>query len=383
VTSSLRAALLLAVLSALFSLLAAEAALRIAAPLAGRGDELRFPVHQQIPGLRADATYERNGFGFRSVAMRTLEKPAGTLRVVVLGGSTTDEATHDTADLWSARLGRAVAPALAERGAEVEVLAYGRPGHTIVESLAFARRQLMDFAPDLVISLHGINELAWRGGPDYRYDGSSIAPDARPAFLARAEDACLDWLQLCRHARVAQNRLGIWWAMQRGRALGWQAEELPARRAEYTSLPEVAAPERPEDPSRELRDGLAALLDWSREHGVDALVLGQPTLWEPRPTEAERATYWFAIQTPQGPVRADPGWMLREMQRYNRIQGEVAAAAGFPFVDLEPGLPKDLEHFIDDCHFTLHGSQRVADLLAGVVTERLLARVASPRAGTH
>lgn len=363
--------LLLAAVSALFSIAVAEAALRIVAPLSGRGEELRFPVRQSIPGLRSEAVYERNGFGFRSASMRDAEKPARTLRVVVLGGSTTDEATHDTADTWSAQLERAVAPALARRGYAVEVLAYGRPGHTIVESLAFARRHLVAFEPDLVLSLHGVNELAWRGGPDYRYDGTSIAADAGSGWLARAEDACLDLLQLCRRARVAKNRAGVWWALQRGHALGWQAEELPVRRAEYAQLPERASVERPEDPSRELRDGLRALLAWARGAGVDAIVLEQPVLWEAAPSDEERASYWFAIQTPEGPVRASPAWMAREMQRYNAIQAEVAADGGFPFVELQSTLPKDSGHFIDDCHFTLLGSRRVAERLAAVVTEQI------------
>lgn len=114
---------------------------------------------------------------------------------------------------------------------------------------------------------------------------------------------------------------------------------------------------------------------------VDAVVLGQPTLWEPLPTEAERARYWFPIQTSSGAVRASPGWMLREMQRYNRIEGEVAAEAGFTFVDLEPILPEDLDYFIDDCHFTLRGSRRVAVGLSAVVAGRLIERVGQQQPG--
>jgi len=375
VKNSLRGPLLLS-FSALFSMLLAESALRIVAPLAGRGDELRFPVRQQIPGLRSEARYERNGFGFRSLSMTTAAKPPRTLRVVVLGGSTTDEATHDTRDMWSGRLEARLSEALAPLGLAVQVLAYGRPGHTIVESLAFARQHLLGFEPDLVISLHGINELAWRGGPDYSYDGSSIAASAHPAWPARAEDFCLDSLQLCRRVRVAKNRLGIWWALRRGRALGWQSDELPVRRAEYASLPFVAAPVRRSDPSAELRDGLAALLDWARSEQLDAVVLGQPTLWEATPSTEERATYWFAIQTPDGPVRADPAWMASELRRYNQLQREVTSQRGFAFFDLEPTLPKDLDHFIDDCHFTVHGSDRVAAQLAPLVAEMLKVRAA-------
>jgi len=69
------------------------------------------------------------------------------------------------------------------------------------------------------------------------------------------------------------------------------------------------------------------------------------------------------------------------MRRYNRIQGEVAAEAGFTFIDLEPILPKDLDHFIDDCHFTLRGSQRVAVSLSAVVAERLIERVGHQQLG--
>lgn len=367
--------LLLGAVSMLFTLLLVEGMLWTVAPLAGRGDELRFPVRQQIPGVRPEATYERNGFGFRSLSMRSEPKPPRTLRVVVLGGSTTDEATHDTADTWSGQLERSLRDAFAPQKIAVEVLAYGRPGHTIVESLAFARLHLARFEPDLIITLDGINQLAWRGGPDYRYDGSSIAPEAgRARWLARLEDSCLAASQLCRRTRVAKNRLQIWWALQRGRALGWQAEELPTRRAEYAALPFVAEPRRNPDPIREFGDAVDALLTWVVSQQLDAVVLGQPVLWRPVPSDAERAVFWFPIQTPAGSVRADPGWMEREMRRYNGRQAEVARRHGFTFIDLDPILPKDLEHFIDDCHFTNRGSRLVAESITGAVRERLLAR---------
>ena len=35
-----------------------------------------------------------------------------------------------------------------------------------------------------------------------------------------------------------------------------------------------------------------------------------------------------------------------------------------PFIDLDALLPKTLEYFYDDCHFTEKGSERVAEVLS-------------------
>ena len=67
---------------------------------------------------------------------------------------------------------------------------------------------------------------------------------------------------------------------------------------------------------------------------------------------------------------------MRGMQAYNARIREVAEERGVRFVDLDAAVPKDLEHFYDDCHYTAQGNQRVAAALS----EALLREGELPRA---
>ena len=70
------------------------------------------------------------------------------------------------------------------------------------------------------------------------------------------------------------------------------------------------------------------------------------------------------------------------MARYNAAQSEVAARHGARFLDLDPLIPKDLDHYFDDCHYTDRGSRRMADEIFPTLREGVLERMAGrlPRA---
>jgi hypothetical protein len=120
---------------------------------------------------------------------------------------------------------------------------------------------------------------------------------------------------------------------------------------------------RDRDPFVEFRDAMAAILDRAANDGLRAIVLGQPVIWHEGMTAEQQAALWFWVGTPEGRVRPSPGWLSREIQRYNDAQRAEARARGFRYVELNGRLPKDLDHFFDDCHLTDLGSRRQAELV--------------------
>lgn len=96
-----------------------------------------------------------NSAGYRSPE-RPLDKPPGTLRVVVAGGSTSFDTLAPTdRQTWPWRLEEL----LRRRGLPVEVWNAGVPTWTSVESLISLALRDVDLAPDLVVFYHGINDL--------------------------------------------------------------------------------------------------------------------------------------------------------------------------------------------------------------------------------
>ena len=367
----------------LLSLAAGEVSLRLGAgymvPVSSEAAEaMASEFDQDLPGLAPHIRYDRNRFGLRALSMQSLEKPAATLRILCLGASTTDQATQSTPDTWCAQLESTLRPALATRGLAVETAAYGRGGSRTADVDRWARAHLASFSPDLVITLLGINDLAFSGAPGSF--GAELAGDQDDrSWVNRAGDACARWSYLCRQSVTARDAVAVWWRLRTGRALEWHSRHLPELRARRQTY--LAMVERPGGPDAldRFSDSLGHLLDFLRQSSVTTLVLGQPVLWKAEMLDAESKSLWFPILTEEGPVRADGRWLEAEMTRFNRVQRALATSFGAAFLDLDARIPKTLESYFDDCHFTDEGSRRVAREVAPEVLA-LLTRVSRAQA---
>ena len=363
-----RAAIVLTVL------VLAEILLRLFMPWNSGDIELR--VEQELPGVTPSIVYTENRFGFRSTSMTSREKPAGTLRVLCLGASSTRQPTQATEDIWCSRL---QAPLESQLGVTVETAALGRGGWTARDLLSWASENLSSFEPDLVVTLLGINDLCWNGGPGYSYEGLD-RPPLDWAVMSRR--ACLSWSQLCPRAHAIYTRVSDEFRVRRdGTRLDWHSRNLPGLRQTYAGYPAREAPLREPDPLVEFTDSVAALTEIMLRMGTKGVLLGQPVLWHAEMDEEQTARLWFPINTDQGFVRAPPAWLDREMDRYDQVQQARAAAAGLAFVDLDAVIPKTLDHYFDDCHLTDRGNLRVAESILPAVTAQMTLVVAEHRTG--
>jgi lysophospholipase L1-like esterase len=353
-----------------------EVVLRLFFPLSLGGELIRV-IRQEHPGVKPVVVYRRNAFGLRSRSVETLEKPPDTIRVMAFGASTTDQTTQNMEDSWVGIVEDELRTAFAGSGTRIEVAGFGRGGLGVSYLLHILPGMVRAFQPDLVITLMGVNDLAWRGGPDYTYTGFR-PPAEPPPDPPRTSDSrtCSDVSQLCRRLALLAARVDRYQQIRRGKAVRWHTQRLEKHRATWRELPFRAAPRRDPDPIREFGDGMALVLDELVEAGVDALVLGQPVLWKADMTPAELDVLWFHVRTPEGPVRADGAWLAAEIARYNEVQRRLAAERGFAYLDLDASVPKDLDHYFDDCHYTDRGSRLVAEEVLTALRpriERLLA----------
>jgi lysophospholipase L1-like esterase len=98
-----------------------------------------------------------NRLGFRGKET-TWEKPAGTFRIVTLGGSSV-YGSQDSSDesVWSARLERLLEEA--RPGRKIEVINGGCLGYNSFEMLGQFEFRLINFRPDLVLTYEAINDM--------------------------------------------------------------------------------------------------------------------------------------------------------------------------------------------------------------------------------
>jgi len=111
-----------------------------------------------------------NSLGFRGPEIAPI-KPAGTFRVVCLGGSSTyGHGPSSDATTWPARLEAHLSQARPELS--IEVINGGCQGYSTFESLTNLAFRALPLSPDLVVVYHSINDMRCALYPDVKPDNT-------------------------------------------------------------------------------------------------------------------------------------------------------------------------------------------------------------------
>lgn len=116
---------------------------------------LKLMEQNRVTGVPAPYLLQTNSLGFRGPQLER-EKPAGVLRVVALGGSSTMGHGVSYAQTFTARLARALGRRLP--GRTVEVINAGVQGYTSVHGFLQYYRDLRPLSPDLLIVAFDLND---------------------------------------------------------------------------------------------------------------------------------------------------------------------------------------------------------------------------------
>ena len=375
-------ALLLAI-GVVVGLLMAEGALRLAAAMdEGLARELYDPTAVKIIAHGEEGFGPRPGasFTYRNGAVSTINalgwrgpevavpKPAGTLRIVLLGGSTShgwgvdDDATID------AHLRRELAARYPSRRAEVVNL--GFDGYDSYQDFERLRSHGMRLEPDVVIANAGINDVrnakipnlvdrdprSMQWGPvlvrlrdEQRYGGP------RPRTLVKK------YLYLARVPSFVRDRMARLRNQRRMRAGGVAA---PSGLASATLADSIAAA-NPQAADYFERN-LWRIAELANTRGA-ALLLSTPpsALRYMPPTSRSSIEYWLTD------AAATQSFRDSLDLRMHRVADSLSSA-GRRAVHVRHELPQAL--FLDDCHLTPEGNAQVARNLADALAPMLSAR---------
>jgi lysophospholipase L1-like esterase len=344
----------------------------VVAPIEDGPPPLHIKLRQNMPGLKPEIVVERIFNHLRALSIRSLTKPTGSMRILCLGASTTNQITQETQDTWCALLEKQLNHV--DPGAHVQTLSYGQAGDDVIDSALWIRGMIEQIRPDIVVTLLGINDLAWG-----KHEGSDIRTlieqgRGQIGTLFYLKQLCTSISQVCRRVSIIKRNIAQREALRNGTAVEFQPLTLPQLRIAYQQLPYVPDVRRQPDPIDNFRLNLDWLMDFLHQRQVSVIVLGQPVLWKDVLTPKEYNTLWFSINTPNGLVRPATSWLVNEMHKYNRVQQQIAEKYGFTYVDLDAVIPKTLDYYFDDCHFTDSGSARVAGAVFPPLAQLLKAR---------
>jgi len=356
--------LLVVLISTGLALGAAEAILRARHPFGFRmrGHTLVLPANQ-VYDIRADARsrsdqldahviHTKNSLGFRGP-----EPPADFadwLTLVAVGGSTTECFYLSDGRTWPERLAARLQPELRR----VWVDNAGLDGHSTFGHLLLTRQALVPLHPKVILYLVGVNDM-FADAPR----GLDQVAQNRLAALADHSELVATLLNLYR-----------WQRTRKIEDLGAMPKPVALRDRPRHPVPAAVAARLWKEQDGRLaafRDRLERLVALDREHGIEPVLITQPTLLggvdartgvDTRPMEVE---LWEKLD-------GDLAWRL--LERYNDVTRQVGRERGVLTIDLARAMPKDSTYFYDFFHFTNQGADRVGAIVHDALAPWLAAR---------
>ncbi len=310
---------LLLFFSIAFCLILLDGLLWLVHPLPS-GQSAQWIWKHDIPGIKPEVAFEKyhDLRGLSWTEQSPLPKPLGTFRILCVGASTTESSQQAPKDAW-----------------------WGLLEQRLQQEPEFAGKS------DVAFPEHSDSDLPGM----YRVR----------AFLRKVS-------QIYRHASAIRLR----WNVARGLAVNWiTAKDMMELAAKLRALPLNEPASRNPDPLPRFASGVHSTISVARQNNIPVLLLGQPVLWKEKMTEAEDSVRWFRHYEGQEAYQASGGWMYHEMQRFNDAQRQAAAETGSCFVNLDEVVPKSLDVYYDDCHYTDAGSIKVAEAVFPAVVECL------------
>lgn len=311
------------------------------------------------PRLEPKAHVVTNALGLRARPLPPEGTPA--IKVVAVGGSTTENRFASNARAWPGRFEALMTPALPS----LYVANAGLDGNS-----TFGHRQLLaqivlpKLKPDYVVLLVGMNDAAL--SEPTPFDGDTVRETGARSLIRSS--VLLDTARTLYRSWKA-SRAGV---SYRGKALDFAAEpKLVIPEAQLDAMIEQQAPA-----VAGYRARLEALVDQIQATGAKVVLCTQPSLYG----DVVDPTSKVALGELQVTARAGVAMPAtnakvrgRSLDLYNDTTRAVAAARGLVLVDLDRAMPKDSRYFIDWIHYSLEGNELVARELARVFGARLVA----------
>lgn len=276
-----------------------------------------------------------NKFGFRSTLdydVKSESKPANTIRIATLGGSTVMGANGDE-EVWPYLLGKYLDKRLPDK--EIEVLNEGLMGYTSTDNLIDLSLRVIDFNPDIYIIYLGTNDyLAVAPSGVFKADHSHFrktlwetmsfsAIELVPGVLLRSK--ALSQILLSLGAKDRRNLLD-------NTGTTYFRKEYELNKEEFYQATETA--------TDTIIRNVESMIGIIRQHNPEARIL---------------LSSFYDLENPY--------WILR----LNRAFATLSKGPGVEFVDAAAQMPREQNMTLDKVHFTREGAGFMAEIFTRAI----------------
>lgn len=382
------------ILSSVTAILLAEGALRLlvrsnSSTYVWRPHLVRtfHPLPEAMPGINGPSLFQINSLGIRGPEMSIDHKTE--YRILALGGSATECLYLDQTRTWPHLIGQILHSTT--DGRQVWVGNLGKSGTNTRHHVLTMQRVVSWYDVDIVLFMIGANDLGLVIGQVEDYDPYFLQkPQNLPVLALSAFSVLGDDIldppfykrtRLWSLARLARRELEARWApTQDDHGLMY----IKARARRQTGrllhdLPPLAA--GLDEYERNVKQLATLALEQSRR----PVFLTQPALYRDNLSTQEEAMLWLGgVRTFMNePFQAyySPGVLARGVDAYNERLLSVCRRLQLECVDVARYIPKTLDIFYDDVHFTEKGAALVAEVVAAHLKSHVPFR--SPQQGNN
>lgn len=306
-----------------------------------------------VPGIKVVSKGRHiniNAFGYRGRDF-SMAKPAGSLRIACIGGSTTfDVKVCDDEHAWPAQMEKLLKQRFGE--GQVEVVNAGTNGYAMPQTIIDLSLRTLDVRPDWVICFPGVNDLAYSRRVQNQFGRS------HEAIIASVESSI--WSQILPYSEL-YNEITARIRYARQKQYGnWEGRVI--ERLDDIEPAALQAFDR----------NLTTLAGICQAHGIRLALVTVRTAYsreQPRDLQERLA---------EGDLRDHASLSLAGhyagYDAINRLIREAAERHHAVLIDQAVGLPSGEEYFSDSVHFNDRGALQFA-----VFAAEKMATALSPR----
>jgi lysophospholipase L1-like esterase len=338
------------------------------------GWEIIFnPSPRGTPDINRPAHIVANRLGFRG------DMPsAGPPLMVAIGGSTTEDIMLNDSDTWVGQLQRI----MRERQPKAWIGNMGKAGTNAIHH-AIAMEKILPDLPhlDRVLVLVGLNDMLF----DFRLHRPAEWPEVwhlqqtfmqfpteYPGFLERLALYHMVRRTIDGIRRMDDPKLAFVQTVDYGK----MTEDYRARRSKVAPEDFIREPPDMTAALTEYRNRLERIANIAAKNRTSAIFLTQPFIWKAEMNEAELGLIYA------GGVGSPADWaknphnkwfethaLMIMLDAYNSTLLDLCTQRRWRCIDLARQVPKTVDMFYDDFHFSAAGAKAVAEIVARALAE--------------
>jgi len=293
-----------------------------------------FELYKNIDGVK----YISSRWG----ELYPIRKPNGSFRIVVFGGSSSE-------NLPAFRKARIHYPLVLQsilRKAlntdAIEVINVANSGYSTAHSLILFELDVLSWKPDLVIISHNINDLLAAYWPDFAFDYSNKY-SSKFYHMPDLESICTTSNMLFQHSQ-------FYWYVREKLNVGVSNESIEIKRRHYDT-------KSLQLPLEVFKRNLRSFVAIAKENGIRVLLGNQPL----QPSEE-----YFIRHVAYKPYNSIVTYPLHDEfvqhhRAFNNAIKQVAEETQVLFIDNDSALGGKKDYFIDYVHYTPEGVTKLAN----------------------